>query len=178
MNALTMRRTMALVLVLAVSFIAACTADGGPEDTSHLQPRGGGGANAGTGHDAGPAQPGDPDQPVSGGAGGGGQPQPPGGDGALQVRPGPGIVDPIPHAWDHISVAPDGRTITVYYWGGVEDCYGLARVDVARDADGLLQVTVLEGRRADLPPDTACIEIALLKAVTIELEEPIVAPAQ
>ncbi len=117
---------------------------------------------------------GDPSAPI-----GAQPPEDPGqGDGALHVQPAPGIVDALPHAWDRITIAADGRTITVYYWGGVEDCYGLAGVDVQLDADGRPVIQVLEGRRGNLPPDTACIEIALLKAVTVELEEPIVAPLQ
>jgi hypothetical protein len=99
-------------------------------------------------------------------------------DGALHVRPQPGIVDARPHAWDRISVAADGRTLTVYYWGGVEECYGLAGVDVQADDQGRPVIRVFEGRRGNLPPDTACIEIALLKAVEVELEEPIVAPSE
>ena len=99
-------------------------------------------------------------------------------DGALHVQPRPNVVNPRPHAWDHISIGPDGRTMTVYYWGGVEDCYALAGVNVERDADGVLTVRVLEGQRGDIAPDTACIEIALLKAATIVLEDPIVAPVE
>src|SRR5688572_15351802 len=117
----------------------------------------------------------DPDQPV-GGVPAPGDPQDPS-DGALRVQPEPGIVDAIPHAWDHIDVAPDGRTITVYYWGGVQDCYGLAGVQVERDANGLLQVIVIEGRRGNLDPNTACDDIALLKAATVTLEDGIFAPA-
>jgi hypothetical protein len=117
----------------------------------------------------------DPDQPV-GGVPAPGDPQiPP--DGALQVQPEPGIVNAIPHAWDRITIAPDGRTITVYFWGGVQDCYGLASVQVERDANGLLQVTVMEGQRGNLAPNTACDEIALLKAVTVALDDAIFAPA-
>ena len=130
-------------------------------------PGGGGGSDPDPGanpDDPVVAPPGDPDA------------RPPLGDAALPVEPEPGIVDARPHAWDHISIAPDGRTITVYYWGGVQDCYGLAAVDVQPDAQGRLQITVLEGRRGDLAPGTACIEIALLKSVTITLDEPLVAP--
>ncbi len=99
-------------------------------------------------------------------------------DGAVHVRPQAGVVNPSAHAWDHIGVAPDGRTITVYYYGGVEACYALAGVNVERDDDGLLIIEVLEGQRGDVPPDTACIELAVLKAVTVELEEPLIAPAR
>lgn len=97
--------------------------------------------------------------------------------GATPVEPVPGVVDATPHAWDHIDVAADGRTITVYYWGGVDSCYGLDRVDVTVDDDGLLHVTVFEGRLGNLGDDVACIEIAMLKAVTITLDQPIIAPA-
>lgn len=97
-------------------------------------------------------------------------------DGVLHVVPEPGIVNPVPHAWQRIEIAPDGRTITIYYWGGVQDCYGLAGVDVQYKA-GLLMVRVFEGQRANLGPDVACIEIAVAKAVTVELEQPLVAPA-
>ena len=117
----------------------------------------------------------DPDQPI-GGVPAPGDPQDPM-DGAIAVQPEPGIINAIPHAWDHINVGPDGRTITVYYWGGVQDCYGLAGVGVERDANGLLQVTVMEGQRGNLAPNTACDEIALLKSVTVALEDGIVAPA-
>ena len=44
--------------------------------------------------------------------------------------------------------------------------------------DGVLHVTVFEGRLGDLPADTACIEIALLKSVTITLDQPIIAPSE
>jgi hypothetical protein len=97
--------------------------------------------------------------------------------GATPVEPVPGVVDSTPHAWDHIDIASDGRTITVYYWGGVDSCYGLDRVDVSVDEDGLLHVTVFEGRLGNLGDDVACIEIAMLKAVTITLDQPIIAPA-
>ncbi len=97
--------------------------------------------------------------------------------GAQPVEPQPGVVDAIPHAWDHIDIASDGRTLTVYYWGGVTDCYGLDRIDVTRGSDGQLQITVFEGRLAALGPDVACIDIALLKAATVVLDEPIVAPS-
>lgn len=98
--------------------------------------------------------------------------------GATPVEPVPGVVNATPHVWDHIDVAADGRTITVYYWGGVDSCYGLDRVDVTVDDDGLLHVTVLEGRLGNLGDDVACIEIAMLKAVTITLDQPLIAPAK
>jgi hypothetical protein len=174
---MTMRLSTFIVLLAAVSLLAVGCMPAAPAGEPTQPPStaapaspqdpGGGGGDSG--------RPGDPNAPT------GIQPPPvdPGpGDGAIHVEPVPGIVDPTAHTWDHITVAPDGRTLTVYYWGGVEECYGLAGVDVQQDADGLTVIRVLEGRRGELPPDTACIEIALLKAATVELEEPIVAPSE
>lgn len=116
-----------------------------------------------------PSDPTKPDDPVTGVPG---PVEPLPGDGATHVEPQPGITNAIPHAIDHITVANDGRHVTVYWWGGVEDCYGLKDVLVDHDADGTLVLTVLEGTRPDLG-DVACIEIALLKATTITLDQPL-----
>jgi len=131
----------------------------------------GGGTDPGGGADPGDTKPGGarPDDPIAG------VPDPnapPDGDGALHVEPEPGIVNSRPHAIDRISVAPDGRTVTIYWWGGVQDCYGLDEVRVERDADRTPVFTVLEGTVGDLG-DVACIEIALSKATTITLDEPL-----
>jgi len=176
-NSLRPRLWLTATLLLATTLVACTPAvasdpptqapDEGGAALDRPLPGGGGGSDPDPG--------GAPDDPVVAPPADPGA-QPPIGDGALPVEPEPGIVDPRPHAWDHISVAPDGRTITVYYWGGVQDCYGLADVDIQSDAQGRLQITVLEGRRGNLPPGTACIEIALLKSVTITLDEPLVAP--
>jgi hypothetical protein len=168
MNSLRIRRTgpwLALALLSAMTLAACNLAVGPPGETR--EPGGGGGSVGGSGN---------PDDPIVAPVVPPGPVQP--GDGALVVEPEPGIVDARPHAWDHITVAPDGKTVTIYYWGGVEDCYGLAGVDVQRDSDGLLKLTVMEGWRGDLAPDTACIEIALLKSVTITLDQPMLAPAE
>ncbi len=110
-----------------------------------------------------------PDDATSGGPG----PGDPAGSGAIKVKPEPGIRDARPHAWDHVDVAGDGKTLTVYYWGGVEDCYGLSEVKVGRDRDGALSITLLEGTRA-AAVGKACIEIAVLKAVAVTLDEPLI----
>lgn len=183
------RATLWLTLLLtAGTALAACgtAAEAGTNQTPTpalpADPRAGNdGAGDGSGGGAPGQAPGggggnlvNPDQPI------GGAPPPAAQDpwdGALRVEPEPGIINATPHAWDHITVASDGRTVTIYYWGGIQDCYGLAGVDVERDADGRLRITVMEGQRGDLGPNTACIEIALLKAVTVTLDEPIVAPA-
>jgi hypothetical protein len=187
MNTTSRPLAAALGLLVTLSLVAACSGPARPaSETDSLNPppglddSGGSapGGQPGAGGGGQPVGPGDPDQPIGVVPGpGDGDPDPDGdGDGALRVEPEPGIINARPHAWDHITVAPDGRTLTVYYWGGVEACYGLAAVTAERDADGVLHVTVLEGQRGNLGNDVACIEIALLKAVTITLDAPIVAP--
>lgn len=141
--------------------------DGVPGDPGS----GGALADPGGAADPGHSKPGaaGPDDPVVGG------PAPhdlPAGDGTLHVEPVPGVVDSRPHAIDRISVAADGRTVTVYWWGGVDSCYGLDEVLVERDAHGAPVITVLEGTLPGLG-DVACIEIAMSKAMTITLDEPL-----
>jgi hypothetical protein len=116
-----------------------------------------------------PGMPAQPDEPIIG------APQPipvePVDPGPPVVQPEPDIIDPRPHAWDSIDVGADGLTLTVGWYGGVPDCYGLAEVRVER-VDGVLTVTVFEGTRAKAAGQ-ACIELAMLKSTTIVLDEPI-----
>jgi hypothetical protein len=123
-----------------------------------------------------PVGPAAPERPTAGDDPAPGPPEM--GNGALEVLPVEGIQNPRPHAWERIEVAPDGRSLTVYYFGGTDECYGLDRVDVEQDADGRPSVTVYEGELPDLPPETACVEVALLKATPVDLEQPLIAPAQ
>ncbi len=171
-------RTTLLLGLLAVISLSACsvstmaTEGGGDQRGAGSAPDAGGGAAAVPGDtEPGDTKPGatGPDEPV------GEEPaphDPAAGDEALHVEPVPGVVDSIPHAIERISVAADGRTVTVYWWGGVDSCYGLDEVLVERDADGMAVITVLEGTLPDLG-DVACIQIALSKATTITLDEPL-----
>jgi hypothetical protein len=86
----------------------------------------------------------------------------------LVVTPRPGLVDVRPRPWDKVE-ALDERTIEVRFWSGVEECYGVDRVDVEYRATEVA-VTVYEGR---VPTAETCIEIAVLKAMRVKLDEPI-----
>ena len=66
-------------------------------------------------------------------------------------------------------VALDERTLEVRFWGGVEECYGVDRVDVEYGETDVT-VTVFQGR---VPTAEACIEIAVLTAVRVTLDEPL-----
>jgi hypothetical protein len=93
------------------------------------------------------------------------------GDGAQLVEPTPGMAGVRPHAFDHAVVGDDGRTLTVFFWSGVEPCYVLDHVDVAYGAKAVT-ITLYEGHDPDAG-DVACIEIALLKKVVVPLGEPV-----
>jgi hypothetical protein len=92
-------------------------------------------------------------------------------DGAQKVEPTPGMSDLYPRAFDKAVVADDGRTLTILFWSGVEPCYVLDRVDVDYDADAIT-VTLFEGHDASAG-DVACIEIALIKKIVVQLDEPV-----
>jgi hypothetical protein len=110
----------------------------------------------GTGADPGP------DSPVTSTP----SPAPTGTGGALEVTPRPGLVDVRPKAWERAeAVAP--RRVRVEFYGGVEECEGLDHVDVEETTE-TVTITLFVGR---VPQAEVCIEIAVLKSVTVEVEE-------
>jgi hypothetical protein len=92
-------------------------------------------------------------------------------DGAIPAVPDPTITGEQPTAWDHVTVSPDGRTLTVYFYNGAEGCYGLKDVQV-EVVDGIPTITVLTGMRQDAI-SRLCIEIAQLYKTNVELDAPI-----
>jgi hypothetical protein len=87
------------------------------------------------------------------------------------VAPRGGLEDLREVPWDEVDVAGDDRTVTVRWTSGVEPCHALDRIDVASTADAVT-LTVIEGTVASDEP-IACIEIALLEAHRLVLDEPI-----
>lgn len=92
-------------------------------------------------------------------------------DGARLVEPTPGMADVRPHIFDHAVVNDDGTSLTVFFWSGVEPCSVLDRVDVDEGPTTIV-VTLFEGHDASAG-DVACIEIALLKKVVVQLDAPV-----
>lgn len=86
----------------------------------------------------------------------------------LEVEPREGLVDVVPHIFDNAEPL-DAKTIRVEFYGGVEECEGLDHVDV-EETSKTVTITLHTGR---LPEAEVCIEIALLKATTVELESPL-----
>lgn len=91
-------------------------------------------------------------------------------DGAQKVEPTPGMADVRPRPFDKAVVSDDGTSVTIFFWSGVEPCYVLDHVDVEYGT-GAITITLFEGHDAS-EGDVACIEIAVLKKVVVELDEP------
>lgn len=96
--------------------------------------------------------------------------------GALMVRPSSDVRNALPHAIEGYLTAdgPAGAEsrLLVLYWGGVEECWRLAKVE-SRETSNEVVVTIYEGSPAGLSPGTSCIEIAVLKVVEVDLTEPL-----
>ncbi len=86
----------------------------------------------------------------------------------LMVSPRPGLVDVRPHIWDRFEqVGP--RKLRIEFYGGVEECEGLDRVEV-EEMPKAVTVTLYVGR---VPEAEVCIEIAVLKSVIVRVDAPI-----
>jgi hypothetical protein len=166
---MSMRRISLLLLLLTLVATTGCQllarstpqpaeTDGGGQ-VAPPNPGGGGGAGGDPGGGGGVVDP-DPDAP------------PDVVDGSQRVQPDPTVVDARPTAVDHLVIGPDGRTIVVFWWGGVQDCFGLHSI-TAEVRDGALAITVMEGTNADAVGD-ACVAMAQLKSAVVTLDEPII----
>ena len=94
-------------------------------------------------------------------------------DGAIPAVPSADIVDPQPTPWERIEVAPDGRTLTVYFLNGPSGCNGLKDVQVSV-VDGVTTVTV----RTGLTPEamfTTCVAAMFLYKTEVVLDAPVLA---
>ena len=119
---------------------------------------------------------------VGGGSGGnvGGAPPPGGivdpGNGmdpilgqATFVTPTAGLIDQHPVSVELVraSVGASGVTAEVRWWSGVAPCSALDSVQVDKDDDAkAIKLTVIEGAGGG---NVACIDIAQLKATTVDL---------
>jgi hypothetical protein len=78
-------------------------------------------------------------------------------------------AQPIP--FDHVTVGPDGKTLTIYFWHGVEGCYGVKDVTVS-PTDGGYAITVWAGMIPEAISRT-CIDLAQLYSYDVVLDEPV-----
>jgi hypothetical protein len=175
------RPTPFLTLVLAL-LVAACSAGGPALSASPPGEDGSTGPGPGSGGATQPADTGNvrPDEPVDGGPGGG---DPGlggdggGGGGGIDPDPGqPQLVVPVPGqlnvhpvAIEELVARVEGRhaVLNAIWWSGVEPCYVLDSVFWKLDPPtNTITVSVHEGNG---PGDAMCIEIAVQKAVVIDL---------
>ncbi|MFN8120797.1 MAG: hypothetical protein U0237_00055 [Thermoleophilia bacterium] len=91
--------------------------------------------------------------------------------GATPAVPNPAVTGAQPVPFDHIEVAPDGRTLTIYYWYGAEGCYGLKQVDTAVTDQGVV-VTIWAGMLPEAI-NRMCIDIAQLYSTQVVLDQPV-----
>jgi hypothetical protein len=110
----------------------------------------------------------DGDQPVSSDVGSAPPASTPG-PAASPVRPEGNTINPRPVAFEQAEPSADGRSLTIYWWSGVEPCHVLDRVEV-KEAAGSVTVTLYEGPSE---PDAICVQIAVRKVTTVELKTPL-----
>jgi len=114
---------------------------------------------------------GGPDTPVTDTPGSGNRgpddPAPPGGP--QRVEPSDSLVDVRPTTFDRSARRDQGRALDLFFWSGIEECYGVDRVEVEY-FKRVVSVTIFEGRR---PEAETCIELAVRKVVRVELDEPL-----
>jgi hypothetical protein len=87
--------------------------------------------------------------------------------GAQKVKARDGLIEPRPIGWDKRRIRGD-RTVDLFFWHGVEECYGIDHVDVDYRRRSV-RVTLFEGRN---PEAETCIEIAVRKVIRVHLSEP------
>jgi len=90
----------------------------------------------------------------------------------LIVVPRPGMADVRPTAFTSATVLPDDRTVDVRFWSGIEPCSVLDHVDVAYGSDAVT-ITLFQGSDPSAGL-VACPEIAVLKQVTVTLDQDLV----
>lgn len=87
------------------------------------------------------------------------------------VEPRPGMQDVRPTSFDAATIGDDDRRLTITFWSGVEPCSVLDHVDVAEGPDAVT-VTLYQGSDPSAG-QIACIDIAVLKQVTVTLDHPL-----
>lgn len=88
--------------------------------------------------------------------------------GPQTVSPRPGIVDVRARPFDDARYRAGDNTVDVTFYSGIEECYGLDRVEVDYRPKAIV-ITLFEGR---VPEAEVCIDIAVQKVVTVVLEQP------
>ena len=89
----------------------------------------------------------------------------------LIVVPRTGMADIQPIAFTSATVRSDDQAVDIRFWSGVEPCSVLDHVDVAYGADAVT-ITLFDGSDPSVGM-VACPDIAMLKQVTVQLDQPL-----
>ena len=85
------------------------------------------------------------------------------------VEPRDGLLNVHPRIFDE-AVLVDEDTVRLEFYMGIQECYGIDRVDVEYGEE----VVVLTIHEGNVPPgDQVCIDLAEFVAVIVELDEPV-----
>jgi hypothetical protein len=100
------------------------------------------------------------------------QPEPTAGEPDLTVEPAivevsDRVENPIPVTVTGYEVSGNGTSLTVQFWGGIPECYGVATASVETSADPWT-VSIREGH---VPGAEVCIELAVAKAIVVILDQ-------
>ena len=88
--------------------------------------------------------------------------------GRVELRkPNPDVVNPFPVDWD--KAKGKGRRVTLFYYSGVKECYGLHHVEVD-ETDRKVTITIFDGNDPDAE---ACIELAQRVRTIVKLDRPL-----
>lgn len=97
------------------------------------------------------------------------QMDPPIAENAREATPRDDLVNVSELPWSYLAIAPDGRSLEVYFQDGLPECRGLDRVETRREG-GVLDVRVFTGDVAD---NEGCDALLVLWVTTVEFEEPL-----
>jgi hypothetical protein len=78
-------------------------------------------------------------------------------------------VDVHATVWDRSRTRAHGKALDLLFWSGVEECYGVDRVEVEYKKH-VVRATIFEGR---VPEADTCIELAVRKMIRVHLDEPL-----
>ena len=92
-------------------------------------------------------------------------------DPAKLLVPDPTNFGGLPTPWDSITVGPDGRTLMVYFTGGVDGCYGLKSVTTSV-VHGVTTISLEMGRRQDAM-GKLCVQTTQAYRTPVILDTPV-----
>lgn len=97
--------------------------------------------------------------------------QPAHGQGDAQpISPEPGVGQAVrSRPFDRAEISEDGAAVDILFYGGVQECYVVDRIEVDRSEPAVIEVMLFEGAR---PGAEVCIDIAVAYVASVALDPP------